>query len=330
MSTGRSTRAFDKKVFYRQLSTLLSAGFPLSSALLHVEEGTMGTPGEAISLLRAGIGSGQSLAGAMSADGGNLFTPLEKGVVEAGEASGNLPESLARLAEYFEFSTSFKKKVGGGIVYPAILIHLAVIIPAIPVLVLRGLLPFLARIIPFFSALYLCIFGLVFISKRLNSSPRLSEKRDFLLLGIPWLGRLVKKVETIRFLKSFSTLYSAGVGVVRAVELAGETTGNISIKKDISRAVSLLKKGHSLSETFSGSEWLAVAPYDMLKTGEASVTMYECLNRVASYLKEEADAAAEQLARLLPVAVYLLAALYIAYTVIRFYSGYFRIFDSLM
>lgn len=68
----------------------------------------------------------------------------------------------------------------------------------------------------------------------------------------------------------------------------------------------------------------------MLKTGEASGTMDECLNRVASYLKEEADAAAEQLARLLPVAVYLLAALYIAYTVIRFYSGYFRMFDSLM
>ncbi|HNS32143.1 MAG TPA: type II secretion system F family protein [bacterium] len=318
----------DKKTFYRQLATLLSSGFSLSSALGNLEHNTPGILENVVSSFRKNIAESKTLAEAMEVFSPEIFSSFETGVVEAGEASGNLPESMARLAEYFEFSSGIRNKLIAGLTYPVVLLHLAVLIPAVPVLFLKGFGAFLVRVLPFLAFLYIFFFTAVFLYRYSGRVGYLAEKRDRIIFDIPWLGKFLQKMDIIRFLKSFTTLYIAGVGIVRAVELAGGTVGNAYMKNDIRQSVPLLKEGKKLSDIFAGKSWMPSVVHDMLKTGEVSGSMDETLDRVAGYLREEADVAVEQFVKLLPVAVYLIVAAYIGYIVISFYARYFQMLNS--
>jgi len=319
----------EKKSLYRQLATLLSSGFSLSSAFHQIENNVSALLKDVISSLKKNISEGRPLAEAMSLFP-TIFSPFEKAVVEAGQASGNLSESLLLLAEYFEFTCSIKTRLIAGLTYPVILLHLAVIIPAVPLLFLKGLMAFLARVVPFFLVLYLIFFVVLFLYRYTSQSAALAETKDRILLNIPSLGKFIKKLEVIRFLKSFVALYTAGVEIVRAIELAAGTVRNTFIRQDIKNTLPLLRSGKTLSEVFAGKVWMPAVVYDMLKTGEISGTMDETLNKVSTYLKEEVDATVEQFIKVLPVAVYLVVALYIGYIVISFYARYFQMLNSFM
>lgn len=118
------------------------------------------------------------------------------------------------------------------------------------------------------------------------------------------------------------------MGIARAVELAGETTGNTFIRQDIKSLIPLLKRGEKLSDVLSGRGWVPGVVCDMIKTGEVSGTMDETLDRVSLYLKEETDSAVEKFLKILPVAAYLVVAVYIGYIVISFFSGYLKLINS--
>ncbi len=318
-----------KKTFYRQLSTLLASGFNISGALYHLAENSPTDISRAARNLHAGVVKGNTLAEQMSFLSPEVFTGFETGVVEAGENSGTLPENLSGLAEYFEFISHIKNEMRSGLIYPVILLHSAILIPAVPVLFLQGLAAFLIRVSPPIFLIYLLFFSTLFFFRYSKHSTVLTENKDRIMMRIPIFGQLLMKIESIRFLKSFVALYTAGAGIVRSVELAAGTVGNAIIKNDIKNLLPLLRKGRPLSEVLCGKTWFPVVVCDMLKTGEVSGTIEETLKRVSVYLKEEVDVTIEQILKVLPVVVYLLVALYIGYIVISFYTRYLGLIKDL-
>jgi len=318
-----------KRTFYRQLSTLLTSGFSISGALHHLTENSSPDISSVTSRLHSGVAKGNPFTRQMKLLSPEVFTEFEIGVVEAGENSGSLPESLLNLAEYFEFMTGIKNKIISGLTYPVILLHLAILIPAVPVLFLQGIAAFLIKIFPPLFLIYLLFFSAVFFFRYSKQSPVLIEKKDRIILKIPFFGKLLIKIEVLRFLKSFVALYTAGAGIIRGVEVAAGTVGNTVIKNDIKTLLPLLRKGGSMSEVFCGKPWFPAVVCDMLKTGEVSGTIEETLKKVSGYLTDEVNVTIEQILKIMPVAVYLLVALYIGYVVISFYVRYLGMLTSL-
>lgn len=317
----------EKAFFYRQMSVMLKAGIPVDAAIRQLKsQQTTEKIGE---MLLPFIEKGKPLSNAME-NSGKLFSTLEIRTISAGEISGNLAELLEKLAMYFETLQDVKYKLVSGMIYPAILLHAAIIIPAVPLLFTKSVFAFLARILPPFILIYGAGFGVYFVYKTL-SKPEMEEIRDTLVLKAPLgFGKLVKTVAVIRFLQAFICLYSAGVPVVEAVKIAGKASGNKLIEKEILISGKLVEQGFPLSSAFSGSNFLPPLVIDMFQTGEQSGRMDETLEKAAWHLQNDVNLAVEAILKIIPVVVYLIVAFYVATIVFSFYARYFSQINSLL
>ncbi len=319
-----------KAMFYRQLGAMLTSGLDLVRALKQFTTGAYTQLRPPAQALYNAIVAGVPLAEAMQSLSSRTFSPLEISVVHAGEQSGNLAESVTRLATYFEFLERTRSRLLGGMVYPIVLFHAAIIIPAVPALVLQGPGRFLSLVIPPFLVVYGCLFGFLAVRRTIGASSPLTAAWDEMVVRIPVFGKLARTTALVRFIQSFTCLLSAGVGAAEAVRIAAGTLGNAAMEREMLQAVPRLQKGTSLVESFAGNRFITPVLADMLATGEESGRLEESLERVAGYLQQEADATVERIVTILPVLVYLAVAAYIGYIVISFYGSYINQVNSLM
>ncbi|GEM_PF-742426 len=316
-----------KALFYRQLSVMLKSGISILVSLRQLKNQSISK--EISENLLFHIEKGQSLAYAME-QSKNLFSTLEIKTVSAGEISGNLAELFEKLALYFETLQDVKYKLISGMIYPAILLHAAIIIPAVPLLFTKSVFAFLARILPPFILIYGASFG-IFFSYRVLSKPGMEEARDSLSLKLPLgFGKLFKKVSVIRFLQAFGCLYSAGLPAIEAIKISAKSSGNRVVEREIIKSGKLVEQGSSLSAAFSTNPFLPAIVIDMFQTGEQTGRLDETLEKAAWHLQQEVNLAVEAVLKIIPVVVYLIVALYIASIVISFYANYFSQINSLL
>ncbi len=317
----------EKAIFYRQLSIMLRSGIPISSALRQMY--SYSNLKEIINTLMLFVEKGETLSTAMS-NAGYAFSRMEIASVSAGEHSGNLPEIAGRLAIYFETLQDVKNKLIAGMIYPAILLHAAIIIPAIPLIFTRSVFAFFIRILPMFIIIYGSVFA-VFFAKKVLSKPEMIQIRDAIAIKLPaGFGKLFRKIAVVRFLQAFNCLYSAGVSVVESIQISAESAGNKIIENELLRAVPQVQNGKSLSSAFAGNLYLPAIVIDMLSTGEMSGKLDETLEKAAWHLQQEVNLAVEAIIKIIPVIVYLLVALYVTLIIISFYAGYFSQINSVL
>jgi type IV pilus assembly protein PilC len=319
-----------KNFFYSRLATLLKSGFGLQSALNHIRSDSKTEPESVVKILYDTISAGGTFSAGMKKTPEKFFSAFEISMAESGETSGRLAEIFFELSRHFEFLCYIKNSIINGLLYPVVLLHAAIIIPAVPFLVLKGLIPFFAKALPPLVFLYGLFFGGIYLYKFAKKSVGIAENMDRFLLQLPGLGNLIRKLAIVKFLQSFVSLYSAGAGIIKTVEISAGTAGNLIIKKEIIKSIPLLKKGESFSAAFSGNRYMPPLVKDMLKTGEISGSMDRTLSKVSDYLKEEAEITINKILKILPAAVYLLVALYIGYTVISFFAQYLSVINSLL
>ncbi|MFH0797626.1 MAG: type II secretion system F family protein [Candidatus Omnitrophota bacterium] len=317
-----------KALFYRQLGVMLKAGMPILNAL-----GTIRTTGfdAAVTLtLCDRISSGKSLTEALLHFSPRIFSPFEVAIMRAGEASGTLPDVLEKLADYFDFLHRARAKLISGLLYPAMLLHAAIIIPAVPNLISRGLGAFLGTTLPALAILYAAIFVFGVLPKKLCSLSAFGSWLDGIIINLPVVGPLVKRVVLLRFLRAFVCLYVAGIGIIRAVQIAAQTMGNSVIERETLKMVPRLEESGNISEVFALNPYFPSMLLEMLRIGEMSGKMDETLTRVINYMEHEVETGTERLVAMLPVIVYLLIAVYVGYIVISFYFRYFSQIGSLL
>jgi len=319
-----------KAVFYRQMGVMLKSGLSLLKALDNLVSGRQEKSLRDItSILRKGVVSGKSFAGQMELCSG-VFTRLETSVIRGGERSGNLTEVFTQLAVHFEFLQNIKSKLISGMVYPVFLLHAAIIIPAVPALILGGAVQFFKAVLPPFILIYGCAAAVIVFRKTVSHSSPAAQAWDTFVIRVPVFGKLIITISMVRFLQAFTSLYVAGIGIIESVQIATQAMGNSMMEKEMLKSLPLLREGKLLSESLTNNSYIPPVVLDMLKSGEVSGKMDETLSRVSGYLQDEVETTIQRVITILPVIIYLLVAMYIAFIVISFYARYLGQIGSLM
>ncbi|MCD6220879.1 type II secretion system F family protein [bacterium] len=318
-----------KSQFYFRLSSLLSSGYNVLVAISHIEENTSDPVIKNISHhLKKEVSERRSFSEAMEKLK-DFFSPFEIKTVSAGIKSGNFAEIVSSLSAYFDFFENIRKKLLNGLTYPFILLNLAIIIPAFPVLFLKGFFPFLGKIIPPFILIYGIIFVFIFLPEILKNQP-MRKTTDEIIVKIPLIGKIIINFQMILFLKTFSLLYKSGIDIIDSFKTATEVVSNETIRMDFEKNFSLLKENRTISEAIRNNLFLPNQVKEIIETGQISGNMDIAIDKVVEYTEEETNYIINQSLKIFPVFVYLLIATYVAYIIISFYSNYIKTINSLL
>jgi len=334
----------DLVVLSRQLATLIEAGIPLVQALSILEEQSENRYlGSVILSIRKDIEAGVSFPDAL-AKHPDVFSELFVNMAKAGEASGMLDEILKRLAAYLEKTSSLIRKIRSGLVYPAIVVVMAILITAIlllkvvptfkgifemlggklplPTLILIGVSDFFRRY--FFLFIVVLIVG-AFLFKQYISTEKGRYRFDKKKLQIPVLGVLFRKIAIARFSRTFSTLVKSGVNILNALEIVGKTSGNKVMEEAVYKCRQAIKEGETIANPLSNSGVFPTMVCRMISVGEKTGQLENMLAKIADFYEEQVDATVAGLVSLIEPMVIAFLGIVIGGIVISLFMPIFKI-----
>ena len=313
-------RINDKKIaiFTRQFSVMLDAGLPLVQCLeILAEQQEQPKFRDIITKTRSDVEAGMSLAEAMRKHP-PAFDNLFVNMVAAGEAGGILDVILQRLSQYLEKAVKLKAQVKSALIYPTTVITIAVgvvwiilwkVIPVFAQLFagLGGELPFLTRIIVAASKFIgryswlIIILGIIafFAIRAYHNTYRGRRVLDALLLKIPIIGMLLRKIAVARFCRTLSTLTSSGVPILDGLEITAKTSGNAIIEDAIMAVRKSVEEGKTISGTLGETKVFPTMVVQMINVGEQTGALDQMLSKVADFYEDEVDTAVAGLVKLI-------------------------------
>ena len=303
------------QVFSRQFATMIDAGLSVVSALVILEEQTEDKYlAVVIRELRADVEGGLLLSQAMSRHP-KIFSRLYVAMVEAGEAAGILDAVLDRVAFQIEKETAIKRRVKGAMIYPtmvlifATLVLIGMLMFLVPVFVkifqdLGGQLPMLTQwvvnVSNFLRANYYFVFpAIAAVILGLRKGKKTEQGRriwDQMKLKIPMkIGAVVLKVTMARFSRTLSTLIAAGVDIIKALEITGQTAGNWVVEEALADVRAKVQEGIPIAQPLAENPIFPPMVSHMIKIGEETGELEKMLGKVADFYEEEVDASISSL-----------------------------------
>jgi type IV pilus assembly protein PilC len=336
----------DLQIFTRQFSTLINAGIPVVDALKILSEGLRpGLLRDAAAKVKSSIENGKRLADSMAGTTG-VFDKLYVNMIQAGEEAGILDSILNRLAIYMEKSEKIKGQVKGAMVYPAVIMVVAV-------LVISGILVF---IIPKFNEFYssagkapqaltqmvvnlsnllvnrwYLFIGAAFLIPYgiMAYLDTVEGKRNFdrFVLKVPVVGEVALKSAIARLSRTLSTLLSSGVGLIDAIEIAARTSGNSVIEGVLIKSKDSVTQGRSFSAPLAKERVIPEMVVQMIAIGEQSGTMDVMLGKIADFYEDEVETAVKAMTSLIEPLMMVFLGGIIAILVIAMYLPIFSMGD---
>jgi type IV pilus assembly protein PilC len=299
------------QIFSRQFATMIEAGLNVVSALVILEEQTDDAYfALVIKELRADVEGGLLLSQAMARHP-KIFSRLYIAMVEAGEAAGILDQVLDRVALQIEKETQIKRRVKGAMMYPtmvlifATLVLIGLLMFLVPVFVkifaqLNGQLPTLTQYVVgasnqlrshwfiIFPAMGLSVWSV----RRFKKSEPGRKLWDRIKLKIPMkIGDVVLKVTMARFSRTLSTLVAAGVDIIKALEITGQTAGNWVVEEALSDVRHKVHQGVPIAQPLIENPVFPPMVSQMVKIGEETGELEKMLGKIADFYEDEVDAA---------------------------------------
>jgi type IV pilus assembly protein PilC len=316
----------DVAVFFRQFSVMIDAGLPLVQCL-EILGSNQESPSFQKTLLgvRTGVEGGATLANAMRQYPA-VFDDLSTNMVEAGETGGILDIILQRMAIYVEKAVKLRAAVKSALIYPVAVVSLAVLIVAallkwvvpifanlfvglgvalpLPTRIVIGLSDFVSHFWWFF------IVGgvaLVFGVKQVRKHPRGRYYFDAMLLKLPIIGSLLRKIAVARFTRTLGTLITSGVPILEGLAITARTSGNAVLEEALMKVRKAIEEGRTIVDPLRESGVFPNMVTQMIGVGEATGAMDAMLQKIADFYEDEVDAATkDMLAMLEPVIIGLL------------------------
>lgn len=300
--------------FTRQLSTMVSAGLPLTESLSILRVQSPPAMSRVVSKVLEEVEGGKTLAIAMEEAGDGVFDDIYIALVKAGEAAGVLDEVLKRLAETMEKQRDFRSKTKGAMVYPMIIIIGMVIVAVImmifvvprmtemykdfgaelplPTQILIGASDFAVK----FWYLLLLIFGAIgYVFLKWSKTEVGSVMIEETLMKMPVVGELRLKMVMTEFARTMSLLISAGISILDALRITSAAVGSKIIGAKMMMAASKVEKGQSLGLVLAElGEFPPIVP-QMIAVGEQTGKMDEILDKLADYFEGESEQAVKNL-----------------------------------
>jgi type IV pilus assembly protein PilC len=335
-------------VFTRQFSVMIDAGLPLVQCLE-----ILGTQEEdknfasVILATRGDVESGASLADAMKQHP-KVFDPLFTNMIAAGEAGGILDTILKRLATYIEKAVKLKGQVKSAMIYPVAVIVIATLVVGV----------ILWKVIPTFANLFaglgaelplptrvviaasngLVRFGPIVIVaigaagygfKQYYASPNGRRVVDAVVLKMPILGVLMRKIAVARFCRTLSTLLASGVSILEALDITARTAGNAIVEEAILTTRKSIERGETIAEPLKNTAVFPSMVVQMIAVGEATGALDTMLSKIADFYEEEVDVAVAGLLTLMePLMIALLGGI-VGGIVIAMYMPIFSLISKL-
>ncbi|MDD2744520.1 MAG: type II secretion system inner membrane protein GspF [Rhodocyclaceae bacterium] len=296
----------DLAILTQQLATLLAAGLTLEQSLSAlIEQAPRDTVREVMAGVRAGVNEGETLAKALGRYG-EIFNPLYRALIEAGEMSGELPKIVDRLAIYSENVESFRQKTLLALLYPAI-------VSVVAILVIGGLVAYVVpQVIQVFEqskqSLPLLTLGLIAISNFLRAywwlllggvtallaltklalrNEQNALKLDRFLLSLPGIGYLLAGLDAIRLANTLAILIGGGVPMLSALRAGCAVMSNRQLKAALEDASLRVSEGMSLSRALARSKLFPPILTHLIASGEASGRLGSMLERAAQQQERE-------------------------------------------
>ena len=299
------------QIFSRQFATMIEAGLSVVSALTILEEQTVDRVlAQVVTEVRQDVEGGLLLSEAM-AKHPKVFSRLYIAMVEAGEAAGVLDQVLDRVAFQIEKDTKIKRRVKSAMIYPTIVVIFASLVLTgmlmfiVPIFVgifnqLGGQLPTLTRDVVAVSNLlrhdwfivFPVIGGAIYGVLRAKKTEAGRRVWDRIRLHLPMkIGDTVRKIAMARFSRTLSTLVAAGVDIIRALEITGQTSGNWVIEEALATARAQVQEGAPIAQPLADDAVFPPMVSQMVRIGEESGELEKMLGKIADFYEDEVDAA---------------------------------------
>jgi type IV pilus assembly protein PilC len=335
----------DIVVFTRQFATMIDAGLPLVQALEILSKQTVNkTLAKATSEVKTDVEGGSTYADALKKHP-RIFSELYVNMVAAGEAGGILDTILNRLAQYIEKAMKLKKKVKGAMIYPSVIISVAiVVITVIMVFVIPtfarmftqfgGILPLPTRIIIEASNFLGGIGGLILLAIIIGIGISIAQFRrtergrfitDAMLLKLPVVGILLRKVAIAKFTRTLGTLVGSGVPILESLEITAKTSGNKVVEKSVYEVRKAISEGKTLAEPLAKSKVFPPMVTQMIAVGESTGAIDTMLNKIADFYDEEVDIAVANLTSMIEPILMVFLGVTIGFIVVSMYLPIFKL-----
>jgi type IV pilus assembly protein PilC len=346
---GGGVNAKELAIFTRQFSVMIDAGLPLVQCLeILASQQENKTFQKVLSGTRGSVEGGSTLSAAMK-QYPKVFDALYSNMVEAGETGGILDTILQRLSSYIEKNVKLQRAVKSALVYPVGVLSIAAgviilllwkVVPIFATL-FAGLgvdLPLPTRIVIALSHFVGSIFGFLILVaivaavvgiKIWYGTPGGRMAIDTIILKMPVLGILMRKIAVARFTRTLGTLISSGVPILEGLDITAKTSGNAVIEKALTKVRRSLEEGKSLTEPLKESEVFPGMVTQMIAVGEQTGAMDAMLQKIADFYEEEVDAAVKDLLTALEPIMIVFLGLVVGGVVISMYLPLFSLIGQL-
>jgi type IV pilus assembly protein PilC len=342
-------------VFSRQFATLVASGMPMLRTLHTLEQQTNDDEiSEAVAGLRADVEAGSTLEQAMERHP-RVYDRLFRAMVRSGEQSGRLEESLDRIAFQVEKTDALRRQVKSALMYPALVFGFAVVV----------LIAIVMFVIPVFAGIFdelaeeneesssmpmpteLCIGvsnlltnwwflllpGIILVFWaffKWKKTERGKDTWDRLILRLPFkIGDVIQKVALARWSRTFSGAVASGVPMLQAIQLTGETAGNVVVEQAMEEMYASVKRGGSLAAPIEAAPIFPPMVGHMVAVGEETGQLETMLAKIADFYEAEVDANVKALTSLIePVMICFVGGM-VGFIVISMYLPLFSIYEKI-
>src|ERR1700680_1247108 len=346
---GGGVNAKELAIFTRQFSVMIDAGLPLVQCLEILGSQQENKFFQKVLInTRSMVEGGSTLSTSMRSSP-KVFDGLYVNMVEAGETGGILDIILQRLSTYIEKNVKLQRAVRSALIYP------------VGVLTIAGLVIFLLlwKVVPIFATLFAGLgvtlplptkiviamsnfvgsyFGLlivagiiggIFALKAWYGTPTGKYVLDSIILKLPVLGILMRKIAVARFTRTLGTLISSGVPILEGLDITARTAGNAVVERALQKVRKSLEEGKSLTEPLKESEVFPGMVTQMIAVGEQTGAMDAMLQKIADFYEEEVDAAVKDLLTALEPVMIVFLGLVVGGVVISMYLPLFSLIGKL-
>ena len=335
----------DIVIFTRQFATMIGAGLPLIQALDILSKQTENkTFGTVITDIKTEVEGGSTFADALKKYP-KVFNDLYSNMVAAGEVGGILDTILVRLAGYIEKAEALKGKVKSAMVYPIVVISIAVLVIVIIMVfvvptfgkmfeTLGGELPMPTQLIidasDFLSGIggitiLAVVAGMIFGIKQFRATKKGEVIFDRVLLKLPILGMVLRKVAVAKFTRTLGTLISSGVNILEGLSITAKTAGNKIIEKAIMEVRQAVSEGKTIAEPLADSNVFPPMVTQMIAVGESTGALDAMCEKIADFYDEEVDAAVGALTAMLEPMLMVFLGGTVGFIVVAMYLPIFKL-----
>ncbi|HTX15802.1 MAG TPA: type II secretion system F family protein [Candidatus Baltobacteraceae bacterium] len=336
-------------IFTRQFSVMIDAGLPLVQCLeILAGQQENKTFQKILNGVRASVEGGTTLSAAMKQHE-KIFDPLYYNMVEAGETGGILDTILQRLSTYIEKNVKLKRAVRSAMIYPVAVLGIAAgvitlllwkVVPIfvtlfngldvdlpLPTRIVIGLSHFVGSIYGFF--IFAAFVGSIFAIKFWYGTPPGRMVLDTLLLKVPVIGSVLRKIAVARFTRTLGTLISSGVPILEGLDITARTSGNAVVEKAISQTRKAVEAGRSLVDPLKETDVFPGMVTQMIGVGEQTGAMDAMLQKIADFYEDEVDSAVKDMLTAIEPIMIVVLGVVVGGVVISMYLPLFSLIGKL-